>query len=138
MGRLSGKVAIITGATSGIGLRTAEIFVAEGARVVIAGRRIAEGEVLQLVTQNDLSTSETRYLEVIKGKTAALFAAACEVGAVVADRSGDPGQGCVRPGVYPCQWAGGRGLAATGSEAGARWQGDDAGNDLIITERKIE
>ena len=51
-----------------------------------AAATIAEGEVLQLVTQNDLSTSEARYLEVIKGKTAALFAAACEVGAVVADR----------------------------------------------------
>ena len=51
-----------------------------------AAATIAEGEVLQLVTQNDLTTSEARYLEVIKGKTAALFAAACEVGAVVAGR----------------------------------------------------
>jgi NAD(P)-dependent dehydrogenase (short-subunit alcohol dehydrogenase family) len=46
MGRLDNKVAVITGATSGIGLRTAEIFVAEGARIVIAGRRAAEGEAL--------------------------------------------------------------------------------------------
>jgi NAD(P)-dependent dehydrogenase (short-subunit alcohol dehydrogenase family) len=46
MGRLDGKIAVITGATSGIGLRTAEIFVAEGARIVIAGRRAPEGEAL--------------------------------------------------------------------------------------------
>ena len=43
MARLEGKVCIITGATSGIGRRTAEVFVAEGARVVIAGRREPEG-----------------------------------------------------------------------------------------------
>jgi octaprenyl-diphosphate synthase len=51
-----------------------------------ASATIAEGEVLQMATQNDLSTSMERYLEVIHGKTAALFAAACRVGAVVAER----------------------------------------------------
>lgn len=51
-----------------------------------AAATIAEGEVLQLATQNDLTTTEAKYLEVVKGKTAALFAAACQVGAVVADR----------------------------------------------------
>ena len=46
MGLVDGKVAIVTGATSGIGWRTAEAFVEEGARVVFTGRRQAEGEAL--------------------------------------------------------------------------------------------
>ena len=47
---------------------------------------IAEGEVLQLTTANDTETTESAYLEVIKAKTATLFAAAARVGAVVAGR----------------------------------------------------
>ena len=71
--------------------RAFELMVQDGSLKVLAilsqaSATISEGEVLQLVTQNDLSTSEDRYLEVIEGKTAALFAAACHVGAVVAER----------------------------------------------------
>jgi octaprenyl-diphosphate synthase len=71
--------------------RAFELMVEDGSLAVLgilsrAAATIAEGEVLQLATQNDLSTPESRYFEVIRGKTAALFEAACQVGAVVADR----------------------------------------------------
>lgn len=48
---------------------------------------IAEGEVLQLLTTKNIGTTEREYLEVVKSKTAVLFAAASQLGSVVAGRS---------------------------------------------------
>jgi len=47
---------------------------------------IAEGEVMQLSAAKDTATTEDAYLAVIRAKTAALFAAACEVGPILAGR----------------------------------------------------
>jgi octaprenyl-diphosphate synthase len=52
-----------------------------------ATNTIAEGEVLQLVHRHNVETSEQRYLEVIRCKTAKLFEAAAELGAVIGGRS---------------------------------------------------
>jgi octaprenyl-diphosphate synthase len=50
-----------------------------------AAATIAEGEVLQLTAAQNLATTEDVYLQVVRGKTAALFSAATEVGAMIAD-----------------------------------------------------
>ena len=55
MGVLDGRVAIVTGGTSGIGARTAGLFVAEGSRVVISGRRTDEGEAMARSLGGDAS-----------------------------------------------------------------------------------
>lgn len=55
-GKLEGKVALISGGTSGIGAATCELFVAEGARVVLTGRSALKGEgiVSRLGLENSL------------------------------------------------------------------------------------
>ena len=71
--------------------RSFELMVEDGSLDVLrilsnASSVSAEGEVMQLMTANDTETGETAYLAVIQAKTAKLFAAACRIGAVVADR----------------------------------------------------
>ena len=68
MGRLDGKVAIVTGSNSGVGAATAKLFAKEGAKVVISARRLPQleevaeqikadgGEVL--IVQTDVSKKE--------------------------------------------------------------------------------
>jgi octaprenyl-diphosphate synthase len=71
--------------------RAFELMVEDGSLKVLkilsnASAVIAEGEVNQLTTQRQIGTSEAKYLEVIGAKTAALFAAACRIAAVIAER----------------------------------------------------
>ncbi len=70
--------------------RAFELMVGTGSLRVLgilsqASARIAEGEVLQLTAAGNLATDEATYLKVVRGKTATLFAAACEAGAAIAE-----------------------------------------------------
>ena len=72
--------------------RAFELMVEDGSLKVLkilssASSVISEGEVDQLTAQRQIETSEDRYLSIIRAKTAALFAAACRISAVVAERS---------------------------------------------------
>ena len=72
--------------------RAFQLMVEDGSLVVLdvlanASAVIAEGEVAQLMTANDAETDEATYLRVINAKTATLFAAAAQIGGVVAERS---------------------------------------------------
>jgi len=72
--------------------RAFELMVEDGSLRVLrilsrASAVIAEGEVAQLTAQRNVDTSEDRYLEIIMAKTAVLFAAACQIAAVVAERT---------------------------------------------------
>jgi NAD(P)-dependent dehydrogenase (short-subunit alcohol dehydrogenase family) len=78
MGMVDGKVAIVTGATSGIGTRTVEALIEEGARVAFTGRRKEQGEAIArrlgsnaVFIQAD-ATSEADWVRVVE-TTAAKF-----------------------------------------------------------------
>lgn len=69
--------------------RSFQLMVESGSSAVLAilanaSAMIAEGEVLQLTSANNLETDEATYLRVVEAKTAALFEAAMEVGGVIA------------------------------------------------------
>jgi octaprenyl-diphosphate synthase len=71
--------------------RSFELMVEDGSLKVLkilsnASAVIAEGEVNQLTAQRQITTGEDKYLDIIGAKTAALFAAACRISAVVAER----------------------------------------------------
>ncbi len=71
--------------------RSFELMVEDGSLKVLkilsrASAVIAEGEVDQLTAQRRIETTEDHYLGIISAKTAALFAAACRIAAVVAER----------------------------------------------------
>ena len=71
--------------------RSFELMVEDGSLRVLkilshASAVIAEGEVAQLSAQRRVETGEEQYLSIIDAKTAALFAAACRIAAVVAER----------------------------------------------------
>jgi len=61
---------------------------------------IAEGEVLQLLNVNNAETDEARYLEVIYSKTAKLFEAACQLGAVLSGLSDEQEKQAAQYGVH--------------------------------------
>ena len=71
--------------------RAFQIMVEDGSLDVLrilsnASAVMAEGEVLQLSLSNDSNSSEQAYLDVVRAKTAELFAAACRIGAVIGGR----------------------------------------------------
>ena len=65
-----------------------------------ASNTIAEGEVMQLLNCNDPDTTKDRYMTVIQSKTAKLFEAACQLGALLAKQPPEIENACVAYGIH--------------------------------------
>jgi len=69
MNRLKDKVAVVTGSTSGIGVGIARLFVAEGAKVIVCGRRAEKGQAVVDDITKDGGEAMFHYLDMTKPET---------------------------------------------------------------------
>ena len=139
--RLEGKVALITGASSGIGRATALLFAAEGAKVVIGARRAAELD--QLVTEITQAGGQAAALAGDVRSEAyakALVALAVERFGrldVAFNNAGTLGEGGASTGVSEAGWNDALAINLTGAFLGAKHQIaqmlENGGGSVIIT-----
>ncbi len=96
MGKLTGKVAIVTGASRGIGQQIAELFAAEGAKVVCAARTLNEGE------HRMLEGSLSRTVDLIRGKGGEATAVTADVSSEIRmHRFGEAARAAYGPDRHP-------------------------------------
>ncbi len=141
MSRLANKVAIVTGASSGIGRATAKLFAAEGARVIVGARR--EAELLSLVDEIHAAGGTAVALAGdvrSEGYAKALVALAVERFGrldIAFNNAGTLGEAGASTGVSEAGWSDALAINLTGSFLGAKHQIaqmlKDGGGSVIFT-----